>query len=426
MAALPAILRWATRGADSSLGYSAVARPNERAWVGTRVHLAREYFGDFAILLVSLQLALHFRRVLPFGSRRRVEDWWHDPTFLLVVVAALAIAHALRPIGDTAGAGVARRRFLAPFGAVALAMVGMKLVQPTTSPLLLGYFLASATPLLLLVVPWPVRWASGDRRVDLVPSIRKLIARRSLLRLWVTFAIRSRYEEAVLGILWVVLLPLASALVMSVVFAQLMRGAVGDVPFIAFLLAGIIPWNYFRLAVTNGSRSLVQSMGLMNQIYFPREIIVIASLGEAIVDTAVMFVSMLVIDAVVGIWPHPWYLMMPVIFLIQTIFILGLMLALSWLGALIRDVPNILQLALQVIFYMCAVIYPGRIIPARYRWILDINPIAILIGAYRDVLIYHRAPNWNALLFPTALGIGTLIFGYRLFKAKEDTVADLL
>jgi ABC-type polysaccharide/polyol phosphate export permease len=213
---------------------------------------------------------------------------------------------------------------------------------------------------------------------------------------------------------------------MSIVFSQLMRRSVGDVPFIAFLLAGIVPFSFFRQCMVSGARSIVQAMSLMNQVYFPREIVVLSTFTEALFDLVVMFGTTLVISAVLGLLPTPHLLALPLLVLIQGMLTFGVMLIVAWLGALIRDVPNLIQLGLQVIFYLSAVIYPRQIVPERYRWILDVNPVVVLINAYRDILVYGRAPDWLSLLYPTALGIGLLIFGYRVFKAHEDTLADLL
>ena len=412
----------ANHGTGSTLGYTAVARHNEHAWVGARADLLRDYLTDLALLFAAYVVAVHHRRSLPFGSRTALEGWWHDPMPLVVIGLALAITHAARVPLKTSRNG----RFLAPLSAVALAAIGLSIAPEHYSRLLTIYFAGTALLFVALVVPLPGAWTIAAEQHGLGASVRKLWARRGLLRLWVLFNVRSRYAQTALGLLWVILLPLASALVMSLVFSRLMRAPVGNVPFIAFLLAGLTPWNFFRQCLGNSSRALVTSMGLMNQVYFPREIIVLATLGEALVDMSVMFGTMLVVNAIVGIWPNPWFVFLPVIILVQTIFMLGLMLILAWLGALIRDVPNLVQLALQIIFYLCAVIYPAKIVPTNYRWLITINPIAVLITAYRDIIVYDHAPNWLSLFYPAAFGVVILVYGYRLFKTKEDNVADLL
>jgi lipopolysaccharide transport system permease protein len=409
----------AERGADSSLGYTAVARREESAALRHGAGIAGEYLLDLALLLAASLVASHLHRTV--ADAPIVADRWLGARPLAAVALALALTHGTRL---AFGALPYRARYLAPFAAALLAAAALAAFAPGWPAARAVTFAAVAVGLLALVLPWPRRGALDERR-SLTDDLRRLWGRRQLVRIWVHYNVRSRYAQAVLGILWIALVPLATALVMTVAFSQILGRDVGDVPFISFLLAGVIPWNTFRQAVGAAMSSIRGSMNLFNQVYFPREIIVLAAFGEVLVDGAVMFATMFVINAVVGVWPNPYYLLLPPLIAIQVALTLGLMLIVGWLSALIRDVAHFVNVALQMLFYLCAVIYPADLVPDEYRFLIDLNPIAVLIAAYRDVLIYDRAPDWGALLYPAALAAGVLVFGYRLFKAHEDTLADL-
>jgi len=212
---------------------------------------------------------------------------------------------------------------------------------------------------------------------------------------------------------------------MTIAFSEIMRIPTGDAPYISFLLAGLVPWGLFSQSILAGTRSILNEMGLIKQAYFPREIIVLSALGEALVDASFMFGTMLLVNAVVGVWPNALYAALPLLVMIQLALSLGLMLLLSCLSVLIRDIPQLVTVLLQLALYLCPILYPLSIVPERYRFLIALNPFATLIEAYRGIIVYGRAPDWLSLLYPGALAVGILIFGYRFFKANEVRFADL-
>jgi lipopolysaccharide transport system permease protein len=139
-----------------------------------------------------------------------------------------------------------------------------------------------------------------------------------------------------------------------------------------------------------------------------------------------MFAAMLVINGVVGVLPNGLFVILPLLVLIQIVFMLGLMFIVSWLSVIVRDIPQLVSVLLQILFYLSPIIYPVTIIPHRYQFLVNLNPVALLVQAYRDVIVYDRTPDWLSLVYPAALGVALLIFGYRHFKANEDRFADMI
>jgi lipopolysaccharide transport system permease protein len=215
-------------------------------------------------------------------------------------------------------------------------------------------------------------------------------------------------------------------LVMNIVFSELLRVSTGDAPYISFLLVGLASWGLFNQAISAGMRSILNAMGLVSQIYFPREIIVLSALGEAGVDAFIMFLTTIVIDLFVGVYPNVYFVFLPLLIVIQLAFSLGLMFIVSWLSVLVRDVPQLVSVLLQIVFYLCPIIYPTSVIPERFRPLIMLNPLAALIEAYRAAMIYNQPPHLMSLLYPGALALGFLVFGYRLFKTNEDRFADMV
>lgn len=389
------------------------------------IGLARDFTVDLATLFGALFVAIYLRHQVPIDSAAPGTVHWYAPEVIIAIAGSLcavfAAGFAVR--GALSPSAV---RFLTPLVAAGIAFVALLVAVPGMPDLQKLYFAGAALLLILLVVPFPVRSGSIDDRPGLAESVAGVWKNRELLRIWVTYNVRSRYTQAVLGVAWIILLPLSTAFIMSLVFADLLHLAKIGVPFIAFFLAAMVPWGLFNQSVAAGMRSIVTAMGLINQIYFPREIIVLSSLGEALVDTAFMFVAMLVINAIVGVYPNVLFAALPVLFLIELGLTLGLMLLLSWLSAIVRDVPQLVTVLLQMLFYLTPIIYPLQIVPAHVRYLLMINPLTPLVQSFRAIVVYNTPPDWSTLVYPAALAVGLLVFGYRSFKSNEDYLADLV
>lgn len=388
--------------------------------------IIRDTAVDAAILMVAYVIATYFRQTLPVGKFVGDNYTWFGPSIYAVIALGAIIGHvATLPLWARDRIPSQRDRLAAAFLSLGAALVLLGVLLPLQSGLQKGYFAGAAAVLLLLIVPIPAASHTDEGLPSFAANLRRLQANRGLLRIWVQYNVQSRYAQAFLGILWIILLPLSSALVMNIVFSELLKIPT-DVPFISFLLVGLVGWGLFNQSIAAGMRSILGAMGLVNQIYFPREIIVLSALGEALVDAFFMLVATVVINAFVGIYPTFYFLLLPFIIIIQLAFCLGLMFIVSWLSVLVRDIPQLVSVLLQLLFYLSPVIYPVKNLPERFQPLLALNPLTAMIDAYRDLIIYGRFPDFLSLVYPAALAVGVLIFGYRLFKANEDRFADMV
>ncbi len=220
------------------------------------------------------------------------------------------------------------------------------------------------------------------------------------------------------------LLPLATSVVLTIAFTQFLRIEL-DVPFIVFFLSALVPFGLFNQSVQNSTHAVVGAMGLINQIYFPREILVLVKLGEALVDLVFTFAAMLLVNALYGFWPNEMFLLLPVLVFILMVFSLGIMLFVSSLSVLVRDVPQLVAVGLQLIFYLTPILYPVESFPNDYHLLILINPIAPIVQAFRDAILYDKVPDIIVMYYPFVISMTLLFSGYAFFKANEDRFADL-
>lgn len=238
--------------------------------------------------------------------------------------------------------------------------------------------------------------------------------------------IKARYKQSILGYAWVILNPLFQMLVMAFVFSHIVRFPTVGTPYTVFLYAGLLPWTLFANSLVGATNSLVSSANLIKKIYFPREIFVISTILSKIVDfllASTVFVIFLFIYhqplTINVLWFIP-------IFLIQQIFTYGLSLILAAINLFYRDIQYVLSLILTIGMYLTPVIYPTEIFPAEFRWIFQLNPMAVIINAYREAILSGGMPNLVSLGIAFVVSSLITLVGYRLFKHLEGVFADVV
>lgn len=236
--------------------------------------------------------------------------------------------------------------------------------------------------------------------------------------------ITQRYKQSVLGYAWVILNPLFQLIVMSFVFDKVLKIPSLGVPFILFLSAALLPWNLFTQSLTASSNALVGNSHLITKIYFPREILVYSTIISKLVD---FFYSCLVLVFFLFIFKIPvtiYYLWLPLIFLIQLFLIAGISLIVAALNLFYRDIQYLLNLILLLWMYITPIMYPIEIIPMQYRFIMSLNPMAVIVNAYRQVLLSGKDPNMGSLGIAALVSLIIFSLGFALFKKMEGEFAD--
>lgn len=249
---------------------------------------------------------------------------------------------------------------------------------------------------------------------------------RDLLWLWVGREIRVRYKQSLLGIIWAILQPLALALVFTWVFSQVIHVDTGDVPYIIFSYTTLVPWTFFTTSISFGVPSLVNNMGLVGKIYFPREVLPLASIGAALLDYLVGSLILAGMLLVYHIWPGIYMLWVVPLLVLQIILTMGIALFGASIIVFFRDVRFVMPLVTQVWMYATPVVYPTDMVPERLRPYYFLNPMAGIIDGYRRVLIMGEPPNLAAMVPGMVISLLIFVAGYILFKRVEPLFADLI
>nr|WP_320010657.1 ABC transporter permease [uncultured Desulfobulbus sp.] len=233
-----------------------------------------------------------------------------------------------------------------------------------------------------------------------------------------------RYKQTALGIAWAILQPVFMMLVFTVIFGKLAKIDSQGFPYAVFVYAGLLPWTFFSNAVSQSGLSLVNQQNLLTKIYFPRLFVPTASVGAGLVDLTLSFVVYGFILFCYGISPSPDVIWLPLLVLLTVLATLGFGYTLAALTVSYRDFRFLIPFMLQAMMYISPVIYPVKLVPSQYHWLLAINPMTGIIDAFRAAIL---GTPWNliTLLVSTTVTIGLFLFGLFFFRKTERRFADI-
>jgi ABC-type polysaccharide/polyol phosphate export permease len=264
------------------------------------------------------------------------------------------------------------------------------------------------------------------RRIGLWSSLREVGGARELIRTLAEREIRARYKQALLGLAWAVVTPLALMVVFTVSINRIADIQTGGAPYPLFAYLGLLPWTFFSAAVTQGGQSLVQNVPLLNKVYFPREVFPLASVTVAAIDSAVAVLALGGLFVLTGYAPRATSAWVPLLLLVQVVFTLGVTLLVSAIVVYLRDLRHALPVILQLGLFATPVAYGLDVIPTWFRGIyVTLNPLAAVIDGYRRTVLLGLSPDWSLMLPAGASGLLVLVAGYVVFKRLETGFADV-
>lgn len=244
--------------------------------------------------------------------------------------------------------------------------------------------------------------------------------------------IKVRYKQTALGVAWIVLQPLLSTVVFTLLFGGLLKVPSDGAPYALFALAALVPWQYFSGSMSRVGGSLVNSANLITKVYFPRLIIPLSGVISTLVDFAIGF-AVLVILMVVYRTPLTIHILwLPAFLLLAIVTALGFGLWLAALNVKYRDVNYLIPFLLQIWMYITPVVYGATLIPERYRWIMALNPMTGVVEGFRWALLQGSGVSSQGAgvslltVVSVAISLVVLVTGVVFFRNTERTFADVI
>ncbi|MBI5211582.1 MAG: ABC transporter permease [Elusimicrobia bacterium] len=235
---------------------------------------------------------------------------------------------------------------------------------------------------------------------------------------------RLRDQGTWVGFLWTLLHPLFIFLILHLLFTRWMGSRVEH--YAAFLLIGIVQWNFFATATTGGLTSLRRKAGLIAHYAFPRVNIVLSSVFAVLLSHLLEWAVLLAALLALGVRPAPAWLLLPGVVLVELALAAGLSCLLSVLAVHVRDLDHVWGIVLYGLFFMTPVFYAPDMVGAAGQRVIAANPLAAIIGATRALVMGGGAPAAPGLL-PVSLGAGMLLVaGLLLYPRLTRGIAERL
>jgi lipopolysaccharide transport system permease protein len=259
-----------------------------------------------------------------------------------------------------------------------------------------------------------------------LPSWRELWEAREVFTRFGIRDLKLRYRQTALGVVWVILQPLLSAGIFSVVFGQIANLSSDGVPYFVFSFAGMLAWTLFNGIVSRAAPSLVNNQALVSKVFFPRLLVPLSSVLSVLVDFLVASALMVVLLAVYGVTPGWAILTLPLWILAVVLLGAGVGMACSALMVKFRDVAYVVPFAMQTLLYASPLAYSLSEVGDDIRWLFDINPLTWILEGFRWSLLDLAQPEVWQMAAAGGVSVAVFVGGALIFSKMERGFADVI
>lgn len=240
------------------------------------------------------------------------------------------------------------------------------------------------------------------------------------------------YRRSYLGFAWAILGPLVWVFFLTLIFSEIVGLRFREVEedpnlnFGLFLYCGLLPFLAFSEAANKGINSIKGNSGLVQKVVFPLELLPFTSTIASMIDKFFGVGALLIVLLVFG-QPLYWtVLLLPLIVVLQVVFVLGLTYLMAVLGTYLPDVAEIMRPIIRGMFFVTPIIWTPERLPEKLRWVVDYNPLAYLVNAYRDLILLGELPGLQSTLYFTLFSVVLFVAAFALFVRLKPWFADQL
>ena len=243
--------------------------------------------------------------------------------------------------------------------------------------------------------------------------------------------LRGRFARSRLGALWFILHPLAQALIFSIVLADVLGARLAGVDdpnaYPAYLLSGMAAWGLFSEILNRTINIFIEQAGSLKKIAFPRLALPVIIWGSALLThTLLLSAVALILFVVLGIYPGDAWLAIVAGMLLISMLAFGLGVFLGVLNVFSRDVSQVMNVVIQLWFWVTPVVYPRSIVPDGFQRVIELNPMTSLVGIYQNALVFDRWPEPADLWKPVLIGLLAILLSFIVFRRASSDLVDAL
>lgn len=241
---------------------------------------------------------------------------------------------------------------------------------------------------------------------------------RHLLRLLVKRDFISKYRKSMLGVLWSLLNPLLTMLVLTMVFSYIFSRNIEYFP--VYLLSGQIIFGFFSESTNLAMTSIISSEGIMKKVYVPKYIFPLSRVLSSLVNVLFSFIAFLLVFVIIRVPFHWTLLLLPIPVIYTFVFSLGVSMLMSSLSVFFRDLRYLYGVFLTLLMYLTPIFYPTDILPARLIPIMGLNPMYHFVDYFRDLALNNTVPDLWSNMVCIGFCLAALCCGAYVFMAQQD------
>jgi ABC-2 type transport system permease protein len=242
----------------------------------------------------------------------------------------------------------------------------------------------------------------------------------------------SSYQGSYLGLVWAFLSPLLMVVLLTLIFSEVVgirfKEVTGDssLNFGLYLYCGLIPFLAYSQAVSQGVNVIRRNTSLVRGVVFPLEILPVNTVIASLIQSVMGVGALVVVLAVLEHW-LPWtVVLLPLVLVPQLLFTVGLCYLMAVAGAYVPDVRETLKAVVRATFFITPIIWPVSRVPEDWRFLVDYNPLAILVESYRDLILEGELPSAEGAIYFSLLALALFVLGFVVFNRVKHRFADLI
>ena len=260
-------------------------------------------------------------------------------------------------------------------------------------------------------------------------DLKELAQYKDLIAMFVKRDFKTLYKQTILGPLWIIISPLLTTLMYTVVFGNIANISTDEVPEIVFYMLGTTVWTYFSTCLTKTSSTFTDNSAIFGKVYFPRLVTPISTVISGLINFGVqflMFLGFMIYFMIKGstINPNLWVLITPLLLVQLAVLALGFGIIISSLTTKYRDLAVLVTFGVQLWMYATPVVYPASQISGRLKTLMMLNPVSPIVETFRYAFLGSGSIPWNYLGISVITTLVVLFAGVVLFSRVEKTFMD--
>lgn len=260
-------------------------------------------------------------------------------------------------------------------------------------------------------------------------NLKELFQYKDLITMFVKRDFKTLYKQTILGPLWIIINPLLTTIMFTIVFGNIANISTDGMPQILFYMLGTTVWTYFSTCLTKTSATFTGNAAIFGKVYFPRLVTPISVVVSGLINFAVqfvMFLGFMIYYYIIGAPVHPniYILITPLLLVQLALLSLGFGVIISSLTTKYRDLAILVTFGVQLWMYATPVVYPASQIDGKLKTLMMLNPVSPIVESFRYAFLGSGSIPWNFLGISVITTLVVLFIGIVLFSKVEKTFMD--